>query len=428
MSEDKQDGTLSSDPFKDLLVDTWWFGLTGRLAGSRFIDLGKLRASQGFSAIQLVVGVPPEVGPLNENARSEAGFPWRLDGAINDAYLRLARMRIGQLNALGLKVIVYGAWGHQITWMGREWMARWWSCIVESVGDLDVIFCLTGESNLWIGEEDRILPDKTSSDLTRSRVLNRLPGRLHGPARRVYSRFVARHTPKLSAARRADWGFVLERLADLTDHPIIIHTLPGESAVQVVDNSHLLAANTVQTGHSEDKRNALWQIPLSAKQEAPEQPFVNLEPWYEGIRGRFGTADQLYAYWTSMLAGASGYCYGAHGIWNVGDGQFLAHWGGQTFDDALNLDTPRLIGLSHRLWMTCEVPTEPIQEMREGRLAVIGCRAGEWEIRFYPDVKDVSPIPKGRIWLPLKGEFSVSLPANGSVVIISEPSGDGSAG
>jgi hypothetical protein len=428
MSEDQQNGTLTSDPFKGLLVDTWWFGLTGRLDRSRFIDLGKLRASQGFNAIQLVVGVPPEVGPLNENACSEAGVPWQLDGAINDAYLRLARERIGQLNALGLKVIVYGAWGHQMAWMGREWMARWWSCIVESVGDLDVIFCLTGESNLWIGEEDRLLPDRMSGDLARSSVLNWLPGRLHGPARRVYSRFAVRRTPKLSAARRADWGFVLDRLAELTDRPIIIHTLPGESAVTVVDNNHLLAANTIQTGHSEDKRNDLWQIPRREKEKSPEQPFINLEPWYEGILGRFGAADQLYAYWTSMLAGASGYCYGAHGIWNVGDGQFLAHWGDQTFDHAMSLDTPRLIGLSHRLWLACEAPADLFQEIREGRLAVIGCRAGEWEIRFYPEVKDVRPIPKGRIWLPLTGDFSLSLPANGSVVIISEPSPEGLAG
>ncbi|MFO7661366.1 MAG: DUF4038 domain-containing protein [Chloroflexota bacterium] len=422
MREDKPTGTLSSDPFRGFLVDTWWFGLTNRLDRNRFIALGQLRASQGFNAIQLVMGVPPEVGPLNENARSEAGFPWQLDGTINNAYLRLARERIGQLNALGLKVIVYGAWGHQIAWMGREWMTGWWSNIVEYVGDLDIIFCLTGESNLWIGDEDRLLPDRTSGNLIRSSMFTWLPGRLHGPARRAYSRYAARRSPKLAAARRSDWGFVLDSLAALTDNPIIIHTLPGETAVKVVNNGHLLAANTIQTGHGEDKRDSLWQIPLHEKQEDPEQPFINLEPWYEGILGRFGPGDQLYAYWASMLAGASGHCYGAHGIWNVGDGQFLAHWGDQTFNQAATLDTPRLIGLSHKLWMTYEAPAEPFHEVHAGQLSVIGRRASGWQISFYPDVKNVTAIPKGRIWLPMQGDFAVSLPSKGSVVIISETS------
>lgn len=42
------------------LADTWWFGLSKRFSERSFKDLAALRADQGFSAIQLVVGVPPE--------------------------------------------------------------------------------------------------------------------------------------------------------------------------------------------------------------------------------------------------------------------------------------------------------------------------------------------------------------------------------
>lgn len=56
-----------------------------------------------------------------------------------------------------------------------------------------------------------------------------------------------------------------------------------------------------------------------------EKPFINLEPWYEGINNSFFESDQIFAFWTSMLSGASAYCYGSHGIWDVGDGNFLAH-------------------------------------------------------------------------------------------------------
>jgi hypothetical protein len=121
----------------DFLADTWWFGLSQRLSETDFNTLAALRAEQGFSAIQTVVGVPPEVGPENENAKSQVGFPWTLQGDFNPKYLELARNRIKHLNDLGLLVIVYGAWGHQIEWLGREKMAEWWLQIVEALDALD---------------------------------------------------------------------------------------------------------------------------------------------------------------------------------------------------------------------------------------------------------------------------------------------------
>ncbi len=147
---------------------------------------------------------------------------------------------------------------------------------------------------------------------------------------------------------------------------------------------------------------------------------MNLEPWYEGITGRFGPADQLYAYWATMLAGASGYCYGAQGIWNVGDGRFLSHWGGQTFDEALTLDTPRLIGRSHQLWMAWDMPSEPFYETRDGRLTVIGRRSANREIRFYPRIEEATGVPEGRFWLPLAGDFTATRPNSGPVVVLTE--------
>lgn len=409
----------SDDPLRGLLADTWWFGLTSRRPPARWDELARRRVAQGFNAVQLVAGIPPEVGPLNENARSDAGFPWRLDGAINDDYLALARERIGRLNTLGLRVIVYGAWGHQIAWLGREGMARWWSRLVAAVDDLDVAYCLTGESNLWVGEESRLLPDRTSANLAQSRALRRLPGRLHGAARWISARLATRRSPALPAARRADWSAVLTHLAVLTARPILVHPVPGETGVAAVDNGHLLAANTIQTGHSETAREELWRIPLRERQLAPGRPFLNLEPWYEGILGRFGPADQLYAYWATMLAGATGYCYGAHGIWNAGDGRFLAHWGGQTFDEAAALDTPRLIGLSHGLFLEWNGPGEATHETGDGRLRWIGRDLADGRaIRFYPRVEAADAIPAGRYWRPLVGEFVASAPAAGPLVVL----------
>ena len=33
-------------------------------------------------------------------------------------------------------------------------MKAWWSEIVKNFDDLDVMYCLTGESNIWIEEEN----------------------------------------------------------------------------------------------------------------------------------------------------------------------------------------------------------------------------------------------------------------------------------
>jgi hypothetical protein len=53
---------MENSAIAGFLADTWWFGLSKRLSGKHFEDLAILRAEQGFSAVQLVVGVPPEVG------------------------------------------------------------------------------------------------------------------------------------------------------------------------------------------------------------------------------------------------------------------------------------------------------------------------------------------------------------------------------
>ncbi len=403
-----------------LLADTWWFGLTDRLAEPDFKDLAARRAKQGFSAIQMVVGIPPEVGPENENARSPAGFPWTLDGQFNRAYLQFARGRIEYLNSLGLKAVVYGAWGHQIEWLGRERMAGWWRLIVETLDDLDVLYCLCGESSLWIGQEGMLLPDKTTAELLARVRFSWLPPRLRAFLGAAAHRLKKRLHRRQWEARRQAWGSVLEEVARRTGRPILIHPTADETGYEAVPNPERLAANTAQTGHDEGARNRLWRLPLELDRRglAP-RGYINLEPWYEGIGDRFWAPDQLYAYWASMLAGALGHCYGAHGIWNVGDGTFLAHWGRQTFARAVALETPRLIGLSHRLLMECWEPGgESFYQTRRGELIAIGRRWGGRVVQFFPDVARVDRLPEGRCWLPLEGTFAGTRPSSGPAVIL----------
>jgi hypothetical protein len=145
---------------------------------------------------------------------------------------------------------------------------------------------------------------------------------------------------------------------------------------------------------------------------------INLEPWYEGIKDQFWAEDQMFSYWVSMLAGATSYCYGAHGIWNVGDGRFLSHWGKQTFAQACEFDTPGLLGLSHKQYLLRNDPgSKTFCEAVGEDLITIGRKTGEKTTQFFPDVARAKYVPSGEIWLPLQGAFANVLPQEGPVVV-----------
>ena len=153
----------------------------------------------------------------------------------------------------------------------------------------------------------------------------------------------------------------------------------------------------------------------------PREDISNLEPWYEGIRNQFWAEDQMFSYWVTMLAGATSYCYGAHGIWNVGDGKFLAHWGKQTFAQAHALDTPRLLGLSHEQYLLrSNHGGETFYQTAGKELITIGRKAGSQVIQFFPDVAKAQHVPAGTMWLPLEGIFTEVAPTKGQVVIFSD--------
>lgn len=402
------------------LCDTWWYGLTGRLSDKKFKDLALLRKKQGFTAIQLVVGIPPEIGPGNPNAKGLDEAAWSLQGKFSNKYLNHARKRIKILNSLGFLVIVYGGWGHQIEWLGKDGMVGWWKNIINQLNDLNVMYCLAGESNLWIGQEKVLLPDKSTDqlhegyDLTVSSPIISLGRKIKGVVKKTIYQSQA-------TKRKRQWSEVLAKVSKLTKKPLIIHTIPGEISEKAVNNPNLLAAVTVQTGHDLNSKKDLWQLPLKSSQSYPGKPFINLEPWYEGIRDNFWLEDQIYAYWVSMMSGAYAYCYGAHGVWNAGDGKFLSHWGKQTFTQAMKLTTPQLLGRSHKFLTKFDlVRYKDIKIDYRGDFIMIKRKNNNGKYIIYiSDISFMDSIPNGRVFVPLKGKLSKELPDKGQAVIFS---------
>ncbi len=400
------------------LADTWWFGLTDRLDDDRFLRLVTQRAAQGFTAAQIVVGIPPEVGPAHPSARSPVGPAWDLHGTPNEAYLRMGQARIDVMNRHGLTAIVYGGWGPQIDWIGEARMAAWWRRIVEVCDERNVVYCLTGESDLWTLPlaARGLLPDRSTDDLF---------GAWSGVARvpRYASAIGQRLTPAAFRARRRDrWSTVLADLAARTERPIIVHTTSAIDGFQAVDNPEQLVANTIQTGHARRTEPDLWRRLLASRAKDPGRPVVNLEPWYEGIRGQFWLEDQVRALWLSVGAGAHAICYGAQGIWNVGDGAFLRHWGVQRFDEALRFASPAVLGATYRMLDGVGALSWPMVEATVEGNRLVKLRRADGRGRYfeyYPDAADVPAGAPGRTFDPLAGRFIAAAPHMGQIVLVS---------
>jgi hypothetical protein len=284
------------------------------------------------------------------------------------------------------------------------------------------MYCLSGVSDIWVGEEKKLLPDRSTDELNTVRLMSFLHPRLVYMGKRLINMVNQSLNEGRKAKRRNKWSRVLTHVSSLTDKPIFIHVLPNITSKEAVNNPKLLDAITVQTGHSDTTRRLLWELPLESVRQNPDKPFINLEPWYEGITGRFKAEDQLYAYWASMMAGAYAYCYGAHGVWNAGDGKFLAHWGKQTLGEAMKLKTPQLIGASHKLFIESGFAgySQVEVEEKDDELVKISRSNNKGAmVTYIPDTSLVDELPEGDIFLPLRGELVKTSPRVGQVVIIS---------
>lgn len=408
--------------FNRFLCDTWWYGLTQRFDQKTFQELATLRSKQGFNAIQMVIGIPPEVGPKNPNAASEVGPAWNLEGQFNEDYLKYSRDRVTFLNTLGITAILYGAWGQQIEWLGEKRMIAWWSEIIKRFDDLNVMYCLTGESDLMIGQEKKLLPDLSTAELNAVRITPYLHPKITYYGKRLLDKMNQPFDESKKAKRHQKWSKVLKQVSSLTDKPIMIHVVPNMTSEEAVNNPQLLDAITVQTGHSIDTRPLLWQLPFESTQSHPNKPFINLEPWYEGIKDNFGTEDQLYAYWASMMAGSFAYCYGAHGVWNAGDGNFLNHWGNQTLQQAIKLNTPELIGQSHQFFLASGCADYPLVDYQSKGDQLLSITRSDKQgnfVTFVPDIQMIDHPLKGTIYSPTKGKTLKSIPQSGQVVFAS---------
>jgi hypothetical protein len=322
------------------LGDTWWMGLCRRLSWpDDFQTLTADRVRKGFSIVQIVAGLYPDMEPYDPRGANEAGFAWEPDFArINPAYFDMADLRMQYLADRGLAACVVGCWGYFLPRMGVKKIKQHWRYLIARWGAYPVVWCLAGEATMP---------------------------------------YYLSKTKEQDAAEQKHGWTELARYVRETDplhHPITLH--PSRSARDCVDDPAVLDFDMLQTGHDDRKSvpNTIQTVNRSLA-ASPKMPVLIGEVCYEGIQEASRQEVQRFMFWASILTGSGGHTYGANGIWQVNTREkpygLSPHghsWGGPPWDVAAQLPGSGQVGLGKQLlsrysWWKLE----PVEEKIEPR-------------------------------------------------------------
>jgi hypothetical protein len=300
------------------LGDTWWMGLCHRMRWPEdFQALAADRVQKGFTVVQIIAGLYPDMPAFDPRGANEAGYPWDAEyERINPKYFDMADLRIQELINRGLTPCIVGCWGYFLGFMGVAKLKQHWRNIVARWGAYPVIWCLAGEGTM---------PYYLSQDKTGD-----------------------------SAAQKTAWTEIARyvRSVDPNHHSITIH--PSQTARDSVEDPAVLDFDMLQTGHSDRKSYPSTIDKVTGElSRSPRMPVLVGEVCYEGILDENRQEVSRFVFWASILSGAAGHTYGADGIWQVntpeapyGPSPHGRSWGGPAWDIAAQLPGSQQLGLA----------------------------------------------------------------------------------
>jgi hypothetical protein len=303
------------------LGDTWWMGLCQRLKWpDDFRTLAADRVQKGFTVIQIIAGLYPDMPPFDPRGANEAGYPWQENYArINPHYFDMADLRIQYLVDHGLLPCIVGCWGYFLPLMGISKIKQHWRNLIARWGAFPVIWCLAGEGTMPY--------------------------------------YLSKNKAEDAAVQKHGWTDVAEyvRGIDPYHHLVTIH--PSRSARETVEDPAVLDFDMLQTGHNDRE-----SIPPTVNQvtedrvKTPPMPVLVGEVCYEGGLDANREEVERFMFWACMLNGAAGHTYGADGIWQVntkehpfGPSPHGGSWGGPPWDKAYRLPGSQQVGLGKGL-------------------------------------------------------------------------------
>jgi hypothetical protein len=273
------------------LGDTWWSGLSTRLTWLNFQELATDRRKKGFTVVQLVAGLVPseEQAPSDPGFCNEGGCVWDPEfKRINPAYFDYADRRIQYLLDSGLVPAIVGAWDDEMAQMGVEKLKKHWRYIIARYGAYPAFWIIGGE------------------------VFDPLPS--------VALRYNQNADPdvRVDPTRVGGWSELARyvRGIDPLRQPLSVHQIAAAEEVPLQEES-LTDFELFQPSHAgwASIGVELTQLDSHYARTDVTKPLVIGEIGYEQL-GEAHLADfQRVAFWEAMLNGATGFTYGANGVW-----------------------------------------------------------------------------------------------------------------
>jgi hypothetical protein len=303
------------------LGDTWWMGLCSRMRWPEdFQQLAADRVKKGFTVIQIIAGLYPDMPPFDPRGANEAGYPWEAGYArINPGYFDAADLRIRYLIECGLAPCIVACWGYFLPVMGIPKIKKHWRYLIARWGAYPVVWCLAGEGAMPF--------------------------------------YLSKTKKEDAAAQKAGWTELARyvRNIDPYRHMVTIH--PTDNARNQVEDPSLIDFDMLQTGHSDRKSIPSTEDAITGSLlKTPRMPVLAGEVCYEGILEASRQEIQRFMFWTCILNGAGGHTYGANGIWQVntrerpyGPSPHGGNWGEVPWDVAADLPGSQHIGLGKEL-------------------------------------------------------------------------------
>jgi hypothetical protein len=292
------------------LGDTWWMGFASRLRWPEdFQELAADRREKGFTVIQIVAGLYPDMPAFDERSLGDGGYAWEpLYTRIRPEYFDAADRRVQYLVEQGLMPCIVGGWGYHLPWLGTDHMKQHWRYLIGRWGALPVVWCAAGEQAMpWYNSGNK----QAETELL-----------------------------------RREWTGVIRYIRATDPFQRLLTTHPRRNARDEVTDPTVLDFEMQQTGHG-SPTTAHAALALEAWNRPPFVPVLSGESRYEAleIQPPVSAKDAREAFWAHLLySGCAGHTYGANGIWQVnlpeqryGKSPGGHDWGGTPWREAMDL-------------------------------------------------------------------------------------------
>lgn len=316
----------------------FWLGCTAwemlhRLDKDETMMYLKDRAAKGFTVIQTVILA--ELDGLNTpNAYGNLPLIDLDPTQLNEAYFAQVDWVVAHAEQLGLYLGLLPTWGDKFNKKCGVGPEIFTPENAEAYGELLAKRYLDHNNIIWILGGDR-LPETNA------------------------------HRQIVQALARG--------IRKIDHHHLITYHPWGATKATDAFNDDWLDLDMFQTGH--DRRAKDFEFVRQSQAVSPQRPVINGEPRYENHPNRFdaktyGWMDdsdvRAAAYWT-MLAGAAGYTYGCHDIWQMFDIQREPSSGARTsWQESIHLPGSRQLMFMKKL-----LTAFPWQEMTNDQSLIL---------------------------------------------------------